>query len=249
MKPQHAWLDALENERRVPDYALQVAAVFARYGDNPDDTWVTFRRLSHHTHQHNDKLSKSLGWLRDNGWLKVTDEGRGKRTHYQMTRPVRIESAPDGRSTPNGRITGAPDGRTTSAPDGLSTNAPEVEGKRSARGARAGGGRTPEQIIQMRLGCTEAEGTAVLAAIRDARPNIMSPTAVLPRFGEGELRGYLDDVRVKQAARAEAESRKASATCKTCDDRGVVATSPGCVERCYCRTEPAVEHEGAHPHG
>lgn len=263
MKPQHAWLDALESDRRVPDYALQVAAVVARYADNPDDTWVTFRRLRHHTHQHNDKLSKSLGWLRDNGWLKVTNEGRGKRTHYRLTIPVgvegaptvrstsEVESAPDGRSTPNGRTTtpivrstSAPDARTTCAPDDRSTNVPEIEGKRgSARSARAGSRSRAEEIIQTRTGCTDDEATAIVAAIKDARPDIRSVAAVVSRFGGDELHPHLEAVRARRAAQADLERRKANAVCKTCDDRRLVTMSSGCSDPCPdCAPRPQRDH-------
>lgn len=219
MKPQHSWVEALEGDRRVPDYALQVAAVFMRYADNPDDAWVTFRRLVQHTHQHRDKVSKSLNWLRDNGWLKVLDEGRGKRTHYRLTVPVATGSGPDGRTTPpsesgpdgrttpdgrtgpDGRTTSGPDGRTTSGPDGRTTNELERERRSSStRSARAGGSGAAEEVIKTRLGCTDDEAAAVAASIKDKRPDIRNLAAVLLHLTDDELREYLDAVRAGRAA-------------------------------------------------
>ena len=99
-EPEHrSWLHAMENSSETPDYALQVARIFADYGAGKDVFWVTFATLRKETHQHRDKLSKSLNWLRANGWLAVEDAATGRRTTYRRTFPVPADTSPNGRTT------------------------------------------------------------------------------------------------------------------------------------------------------
>jgi hypothetical protein len=136
-EPLHRrWLHALEADGAVPDYAMQVARIFADYAAKPSEkgvfvTWSTLRR---ETHQRRDKLSKAMAWLRDHGWLIAAECGLGKRSYYRLTIPVDSlvdnppESSPGGGTSPDGGTspstgtTTSPDGGTTTSPDGGTTN-------------------------------------------------------------------------------------------------------------------------------
>ncbi len=147
-EPEHrSWLHAMENSSETPDYALQVARIFADYGAGKDVFWVTFATLRKETHQHRDKLSKSLNWLRANGWLAVEDAATGRRTTYRRTFPVpadtspTVRTSPNGRTSPNVRTTTSPNGRTTTSPNGRTTNVKNVNELPPARARMQSSGR------------------------------------------------------------------------------------------------------------
>jgi len=83
------WLHALEDDRSVPAYAMQAARVYADFAASAGErgVHVSFRMLLHCTHLWRNRAAKSVGWLRDNGWLETAEAGNGKRSYYFLRIP------------------------------------------------------------------------------------------------------------------------------------------------------------------
>jgi hypothetical protein len=84
------WLHALEDDSRVPYYALQVARVYADFAASAADGRVHVRwsMLLRCTHQRRDRLSQSLAYLVDNGWLTLEPYQNGQRKYYRLASPA-----------------------------------------------------------------------------------------------------------------------------------------------------------------
>jgi hypothetical protein len=90
-RPHHrVWLHALEDDRSVPDYAMQAARVYADFAarSNERGVHVSFRMLLRCTHMWRNRAGWSVAWLRDHGWLETAECGNGKKSFYHLTIPV-----------------------------------------------------------------------------------------------------------------------------------------------------------------
>jgi len=88
-EPHRAWLHALEDDAGVPYYALQVARVIADFAASAQSlrVHVSWKMLQRCTHQLNDRLSQSLAYLSDHGWLHDEPRKNGQRQYRQLTTP------------------------------------------------------------------------------------------------------------------------------------------------------------------
>lgn len=95
--PYHrVWLHALEDDKTVPDYAMQAARVYADFAARAGErgVHVSFRMLLRCTHQWRNRAGWSVAWLREHGWLALAEGGNGKRSYYRLTIPAERESEP-----------------------------------------------------------------------------------------------------------------------------------------------------------
>lgn len=178
-EPLHRqWLHALEDDETVPDYAIQVARVFADFaaGASPRGVHVSWPMLIRCTHQRRNKVSKSIAWLRDNGWLEASETGQGKRSFYRL-RAVETStnggtSTGGGTSTDGGTQTST-DGGTGTSTDGGTTNVQRQ--KTSSLGSLD---RVRQRFSD--LGATERETNWIVGKAKD-NPAVLSVGAYLAK--------------------------------------------------------------------
>ena len=96
--PHRRWLHALEDDYSIPAPVMQVARVFADFaaGAVNGKVKVSWRMLRRCTHQRNDRIGQSIGYLVEYGWLteEPCENGEprknGQRKFYRLTAPARV---------------------------------------------------------------------------------------------------------------------------------------------------------------